>query len=60
MDHLEQFPSINNAQASDITHITEDHKIRSIFRGMEKRDLIERPPGSTTSNTRYRKKKRIQ
>ncbi len=55
LDYLEHNPHINNSEAREVSHVTEDHRIRTIFRQMEARGLIERLPGSVTSNTRYRK-----
>ena len=57
MEYLETKDSINNREARAISHITEDHKVRTIFRRMVDKNMIERLPGSTTSNTRYRKKR---
>ncbi|REJ95993.1 MAG: ATP-dependent DNA helicase RecG [Planctomycetota bacterium] len=55
MDYLESSPTINNSEARKVTHISEDHRIRSIFRRMEAKGMIERTPESKTSNTRYKK-----
>jgi ATP-dependent DNA helicase RecG len=56
MDYLATHEWINNKKAREVTHITEDFRIRATFRRMEAQGMIERAPGSVTSNTRYRKK----
>lgn len=56
MQYLEQNESINNGTARDICVIREDWRIRGIFGRMVDANLIEKIPGSTTSNTAYRKK----
>ena len=55
MTFLETHDSINNGQARDICVIREDWRIRSIFARMVEAGMIEKVPGSTTSNTAYRK-----
>lgn len=57
MDYLEAHEWIDNKTARQITHIPEDHKIRSKFRQMEKQKLIERNEGATSA-TKWRKKER--
>ncbi|WP_426689746.1 ATP-binding protein [Rhodanobacter ginsengiterrae] len=56
MQYLEQSESINNGTAREICVIREDWRVRSIFGRMVDANLIEKVPGSTTSNTAYRKK----
>ena len=58
MDYLEAHDSITNGKAREITHIGADHKIRATFRRMEDKDMIARAPGSTTSNTRWKLKRK--
>lgn len=56
MQYLESHPSINNGEAREICVIREDWRIRAIFARMAEAGMIEKIPGSTTSNTAYRKK----
>jgi len=56
MQYLEHSESIGNGTARDICVIREDWRIRSIFNRMVNANLIEKIPGSTTSNTAYRRK----
>jgi ATP-dependent DNA helicase RecG len=55
MEYLETHPTINNKQARKLTFISEDWRVKSIFRGMEKKKMIKQEEGTKTSNTRYRK-----
>jgi ATP-dependent DNA helicase RecG len=55
MDYLEQYPTINNAKAREITHIRADYQVKNIFGRMVKSGMIEQVPGTRTSNTAYRK-----
>ena len=56
MKFLESHDSISNGEARDICVIREDWRVRSIFARMVEAGMIEKIPGSTTSNTAYRKK----
>jgi ATP-dependent DNA helicase RecG len=56
MKFLETNPTIKNKQARIVTHIAEDHRIKSIFGRMEEKGLIEQVPGTRTSSTAYRRK----
>jgi ATP-dependent DNA helicase RecG len=56
MDYLGKHETINNKKAREITHISEDHRIRATFRRMEKQGMIERTSDSVTSNTKWKKK----
>jgi len=56
MNYLSNHPIIKNKQARAITHIAEDHKIKTIFGRMQDKGLIEQVPGTRTSSTAYRKK----
>ena len=57
MSFLETHDTISNGEARDICVIREDWRVRSIFARMVEAGMIEKVPGSTTSNTAYRKKK---
>jgi ATP-dependent DNA helicase RecG len=56
LNFLTSHESIKNKQARAITHIAEDHRIKSIFGRMQEKGLIEQVPGTRTSSTAYRKK----
>lgn len=56
MKYLETHETINNGEAREICVIREDWRIRGIFTRMVTAGMIEKVPGSTTSNTTYRKK----
>lgn len=56
MTYLESHSSISNGEAREICVIREDWRVRSIFTRMVEAGMIEKVPGSTTSNTTYRKK----
>lgn len=56
MQFLESHASISNGEAREICVIREDWRIRAIFARMVDAGMIEKIPGSTTSNTAYRKK----
>lgn len=56
MSYLESHESISNGDAREICVIREDWRVRSIFAKMVEAGMIEKIPGSTTSNTAYRKK----
>lgn len=56
MEFLTARSTINNGEARDICVIREDWRIRSIFSRMVDAGMIEKVPGSNTSNTAYRKK----
>lgn len=55
MDFLSSHASISNGEAREICVVREDWRIRSIFARMVNAGMIEKIPGSTTSNTAYRK-----
>jgi len=55
MEYLENHDTVNNKQAREITFITEDWKVKSIFRRMEKNRMIKQVEGTVTSQIRYRK-----
>lgn len=55
MTFLESHDSISNGEARDICVIREDWRVRSIFARMVDAGMIEKVPGSATSNTAYRK-----
>ena len=56
MAYLEKHKTISNGEARDICVIREDWRIRTIFARMVAAEMIEKVPGSTTSNTAYRRK----
>lgn len=56
MLYLDTHEFISNGEARDICVIREDWRVRSIFAKMVNAEMIEKIPGSTTSNTAYRKK----
>lgn len=56
MKYLESNETISNGQARDLCVIREDWRIRSIFSRLSAAGMIEKVPGSSTSNTSYRKK----
>lgn len=56
MSYLDSHETISNGQARELCVIREDWRIRSIFGRMVNADMIEKVPGSTTSNTAYRRK----
>lgn len=56
MSYLETHESINNGVAREICVIREDWRIRTLFGRLVEAGMIEKVPGSTTSNTAYRKK----
>lgn len=47
---------ISNKQAREVCLIREDWRIRTIFGRMVEAEMLEKVPGSTTSNTAYRRK----
>lgn len=55
MSYLESHETISNGQAREICVIREDWRIRTIFARMVDAGMLEKVPGSTTSNTAYRK-----
>ena len=55
MEYLENHTTINNKQARKVTFITEDWKVKGIFRRMEKSKMIKQVEGTVTSQIRYRK-----
>jgi ATP-dependent DNA helicase RecG len=56
MDYLENNQQINNSTAREITHVRADHQMKTIFKRMEAKNMIEQIPGTITRNTAYRKK----
>lgn len=56
MQYLETHPEICNGEAREICVIREDWRIRALFKRMVEARMIEKVPGSSTSNTAYRKK----
>ncbi len=50
---LETHVTIRNKEAREISFIHEDHKIRSIFKRLVKRELLEKVPGTDRSTTTY-------
>ena len=56
MEYLGTHPTISNGQARELCVIREDWRIRSIFGRLVDAGMIEKVPGSSTSNTAYRKK----
>lgn len=56
MTFLESHDSINNGEAREVCVIREDWRVRSIFARMVNAGMIEKIPGSTTSNTAYRRR----
>jgi ATP-dependent DNA helicase RecG len=57
MSYLGEHESINNGKARELCHISSDWLARSMLRKLEQRGMIERTPGSRTSNTAYRLKR---
>lgn len=56
MSFLESHETISNGEAREVCVIREDWRVRSIFARMVDAGMIEKVPGSNTSNTAYRKK----
>jgi ATP-dependent DNA helicase RecG len=56
MEYLETHDTISNGQARELCVIREDWRIRSIFGRMVDAEMLEKVPGSMTSNTAYRKR----
>lgn len=56
MQYLESHDTISNGEAREICVIREDWRVRGVFSRMMDADMIEKVPGSMTSNTAYRKK----
>lgn len=56
MSFLEEHETINNGEAREVCVVREDWRIRAIFARMVEAGMIEKVPGSTTSNTAYRKR----
>lgn len=57
MKFLDANKTISNGEARDICVIREDWRVRSIFSRLVEAGMIEKVPGSSTSNTAYRKKR---
>lgn len=56
MGYLDTHDTISNGVAREICVIREDWRIRSLFGRLVDAGMIEKVPGSTTSNTAYRKR----
>ena len=56
MSFLESHETISNGEAREVCVIREDWRVRSIFARMVEAGMIEKVPGSSTSNTAYRRK----
>lgn len=56
MSFLDSHETISNGEAREVCVIREDWRVRSIFARMVEAGMIEKVPGSNTSNTAYRKK----
>lgn len=56
MSYLDSHDSISNGIAREICVIREDWRIRTLFGRLVEAGMIEKVPGSATSNTAYRKK----
>lgn len=56
MTFLDTRETISNGEAREVCVIREDWRVRSIFTRMVEAGMIEKVPGSSTSNTAYRKK----
>jgi ATP-dependent DNA helicase RecG len=54
--YLDTHSTISNGEAREVCVIREDWRVRAIFARMVAAGMIEKVPGSTTSNTAYRKK----
>lgn len=57
MAFLAEHETISNGEAREICVVREDWRIRSIFGRLVEAEMIEKVPGSSTSNTAYRKKR---
>jgi ATP-dependent DNA helicase RecG len=55
LEYLQDNPTISNSIARDICVIREDWRVRKIFNDMVSAGMIEKVPGSVTSNTEYRR-----
>lgn len=56
MEYLDTHEVINNGVAREICVIREDWRVRTLFGRLVAAGMIEKVPGSTTSNTAYRKR----
>lgn len=54
LEYLENHDSIQNKDARDICHISEDWIVRTVFQRLTARELIEKVPGTRTASTAYR------
>jgi hypothetical protein len=54
LDYLRFHEMITNSKAREITEINADQRVRTIFRRMVAKKMIERVPGSKTRSTAYR------
>lgn len=55
LEYLETHPTITNGKVRELCHVQGDWVARRILHGLEERRLIERVPGTKTSDTAYRK-----
>ncbi len=58
MEYLETHETIRNSEARKITHIRADYQIKNVFGRMVEKNMIEQVPGTRTSSTRYRRRKK--
>ncbi len=58
MEYLETHETIRNSEARKVTHIRADYQIKSVFGRMVEKKMIEQVPGTRTSSTCYRKRKK--
>ena len=56
MDYLETHDTIKISVAREITRISEDYRIKSVFGRMVTKSMIEQVPNTRTSNAACRKK----
>lgn len=54
LEYLETHDIIQNSTAREITHVTADYTIKSIFQTMATKGMIERVPGTRTRSSAYR------
>lgn len=55
LDYLEVNDTIQNKTAREICHVSGDYIIRTLFKRLEARGLIERVPGTNTASTAWRR-----
>lgn len=56
MEFLKTHATISNGEARELCVIREDWRVRAIFSSMVAAGMIEKVPGSKTSNTSYRRR----